>query len=84
MTGASIVERHLAGQGIDDAVLSHPLTGSSSATAEAADVSGNCIAKTVALRDSDVGPMCAAPGSWLATTALSRGRAPSRGARSRR
>jgi Ala-tRNA(Pro) deacylase len=53
MTIASTVQRYLAGQGIDYAILSHPITGSSSETAEAAHVSANAIAKTVVLRDGD-------------------------------
>jgi Ala-tRNA(Pro) deacylase len=55
MTIASTVRRYLAGQGIDYAILSHPITGSSSETAQSAHISGNCIAKTVVLRDGDVG-----------------------------
>jgi Ala-tRNA(Pro) deacylase len=55
MTIASTVQRYLAGQGIDYAILRHPITGSSSETAEAAHVSANVIAKTVVLRDGDAG-----------------------------
>jgi Ala-tRNA(Pro) deacylase len=55
MTVASTVQRYLVGQGIGYAILSHPVTGSSSETAQSARISGNCIAKTVVLRDGDDG-----------------------------
>lgn len=55
MTIASTLQRHLEGNGIGYEVLNHPLTGSSSQTAQSAHISGNCIAKTVVLRDGDVG-----------------------------
>jgi Ala-tRNA(Pro) deacylase len=55
MTIAPTVQRYLVGQGIDYAVLSHPITGSSAETAQSAHISGDCIAKTVVLRDGDVG-----------------------------
>ena len=55
MTIASTVQRYLLGQGIEYAILSHPITGSSSETAQSARISGNCIAKTVVLRDGDAG-----------------------------
>ena len=51
MTIASTLQRHLAGLGVDYEVLNHPLTGSSSETAQSAHISGNRIAKTVVLRD---------------------------------
>jgi Ala-tRNA(Pro) deacylase len=55
MTIASTVQRYLAGQGVDYAVLSHPITGSSSETAQSAHISADCIAKTVVLRDGAAG-----------------------------
>jgi Ala-tRNA(Pro) deacylase len=55
MTIASTVQRYLVGQGIGYALLSHPITGSSSETAQSAHISGDCIAKTVVLRDGDAG-----------------------------
>ncbi len=55
MTIASTVQRYLVGQGIQYAILSHPITASSSATAQSAHISGDSIAKTVVLRDGDVG-----------------------------
>ena len=51
MTIASTLQRHLQGQGVAYEVLDHPLTGSSSETAQLAHISGNRIAKTVVLRD---------------------------------
>jgi Ala-tRNA(Pro) deacylase len=53
MTIAATLQRHLEGQGIGYEVRSHPLTGSSSETAQSAHISGNRIAKTVVLRDGD-------------------------------
>lgn len=53
MTIASTLQRHLEGQGVDYAVLSHPPSGSASETAQSAHVSGNRVAKTVVLRDGD-------------------------------
>jgi Ala-tRNA(Pro) deacylase len=55
MSIASTVQRYLVGQGIGYALLSHPITGSSSETAQSAHISGNCIAKTVVLRDGAAG-----------------------------
>ena len=55
MTIASTVQRYLVGEGIGYALLSHPITGSSSETAQSARISGNCIAKTVVLRDGAAG-----------------------------
>ena len=55
MTIASTVQRYLAGQGIEYAILSHPITGSSSETAQSAHISATCIAKTVVLRDGVAG-----------------------------
>jgi Ala-tRNA(Pro) deacylase len=55
MTIASTVQRYLVGQGIEYAILSHPITGSSSETAQSAHISGNRIVKTVVLRDGDDG-----------------------------
>jgi Ala-tRNA(Pro) deacylase len=55
MAIASTVQRYLVSQGIGYALLSHPITGSSSETAESAHISGNRIAKTVVLRDGDAG-----------------------------
>jgi Ala-tRNA(Pro) deacylase len=51
MTIASTLQRHLAGLGVAYEVRSHPLTGSSSETAQSAHISGNRVAKTVVLRD---------------------------------
>ena len=53
MTIAATLRRHLEKHGVGFEVLSHPLTGSSSETAQSAHVSGNRIAKTVVLRDGD-------------------------------
>lgn len=53
MTIASTLQRHLARQNVAYEVLAHPVTGSSSETAQSAHVSGNRIAKTVVLRDGD-------------------------------
>jgi Ala-tRNA(Pro) deacylase len=55
MTIASTVQRYLVGQGIEYAIFSHPITGSSSETAQSAHISGDCVAKTVVLRDGDIG-----------------------------
>jgi Ala-tRNA(Pro) deacylase len=53
MTIASTLQRHLEGQRVDYEVRSHPLTSSSSETAQSAHVSGNRVAKPVVLRDGD-------------------------------
>jgi Ala-tRNA(Pro) deacylase len=53
MAIASTLQRHLEGQGIDYEMLKHPLTASSSETAQSAHISGNRVAKTVVLRDGD-------------------------------
>jgi Ala-tRNA(Pro) deacylase len=53
MTIASTLLRHLARQNVAYEVLAHPVTGSSSETAQSAHISGNRIAKTVVLRDGD-------------------------------
>ena len=52
MTIASTLQRHLEGLGVDYEVLNHPLTGSSSETAQSAHISGNRVAKTVVLREA--------------------------------
>jgi Ala-tRNA(Pro) deacylase len=53
MTIAATLQRHLESHGVGFEVLSHPLTGSSSETAQSAHISGDRIAKTVVLRDGD-------------------------------
>jgi Ala-tRNA(Pro) deacylase len=53
MTIAPTLQRHLEGHGVDYEVRSHPLSWSSSETAQSAHISGNRIAKTVVLRDGD-------------------------------
>ncbi len=53
MTISATVQRYLQGRGVPYEVLTHPLTGSSSETAQSAHVSGDRIAKTVVLRDGD-------------------------------
>lgn len=55
MTMASTLQRHLEGQGVAFEVITHPVTGSTSETAQASHVSGDRIAKTVVLRDGDQG-----------------------------
>jgi Ala-tRNA(Pro) deacylase len=55
MTIASTVQRYLESRGIAYAIRNHPVTGSSSETAQSAHISGNRIAKTVVLRDGAVG-----------------------------
>jgi Ala-tRNA(Pro) deacylase len=59
MTIASTLQRHLAGLGVAYEVRSHPLTGSSSETAQSAHISGNRVAKTVVLRDGGGGYLLA-------------------------
>ena len=51
MTIASTLQRHLERHGVGYEVLQHPLTASSSETAQSAHISGNRIAKTVVMRD---------------------------------
>ena len=53
MTISATVQRYLQGRGVPYEVLTHPLTGSSSETAQSTHVSGDRIAKTVVLRDGD-------------------------------
>jgi Ala-tRNA(Pro) deacylase len=53
MTISATVQRYLQGRGVPYEVLTHPLTGSSTETAQSAHVSGNRIAKTVVLRVGD-------------------------------
>jgi Ala-tRNA(Pro) deacylase len=55
MTISATLERYLEGRRLRYELVSHPLTGSSSETAQATHVSGNRIAKTVVLRDGDGG-----------------------------
>jgi Ala-tRNA(Pro) deacylase len=55
MTIAVTVQRYLEGRGAAYQIVSHPVTGSSSETAQSAHVSGDRIAKTVVLRDGAVG-----------------------------
>jgi Ala-tRNA(Pro) deacylase len=59
MTIASTLQRHLGGRGIAYEVLYHPLTASSSETAQSAHISGNRVAKTVVLRDGRGGYLLA-------------------------
>jgi Ala-tRNA(Pro) deacylase len=59
MTIASTLQRHLAGLGVEYEVLNHPLTASSSETAQSAHISGNRVAKTVVLRDGGGGYLLA-------------------------
>ena len=54
MTIASTLQRYLESHGVGYEVLTHPLTGSSSETAQSAHISGKRMAKTVVLRDGDV------------------------------
>ena len=51
MTMASTLRRHL--EGVEYQVVNHPMTASSSETAQSAHVSGNRIAKSVVLRDGE-------------------------------
>ena len=53
MTISATVQRYLQDRGVRYEVLTHPLTASSSETAQSAHVSGDRIAKTVVLRDGD-------------------------------
>jgi Ala-tRNA(Pro) deacylase len=53
MTISATVQRYLQGRGVSYEVLTHPLTGSSSETAQWTHVSGDRIAKTVVLRDGN-------------------------------
>jgi Ala-tRNA(Pro) deacylase len=55
MTISATVQRYLQGRGVPYEVLTHPLTGSSSETAQSAHISGERIAKTVVLRVGDTG-----------------------------
>lgn len=55
MTIASTLKRHLEGGGVVYELLNHPMTGSSSETAQSVHISGDRIAKTVVLRDGAVG-----------------------------
>jgi Ala-tRNA(Pro) deacylase len=53
MTISATVQRYLQDRGVPYEVLTHPLTGSSTETAQSAHVSGDRIAKTVVLRIGD-------------------------------
>ncbi|HLT03176.1 MAG TPA: YbaK/EbsC family protein [Geminicoccaceae bacterium] len=53
MTMASTLRRHLESRGVEYQVVNHPMTASSSETAQSAHVSGNRIAKSVVLRDGE-------------------------------
>ena len=55
MTIASTLQRYLEGHGVGHEVLNHPVTGSSSETAQSAHISGHRIAKTVVLREGEKG-----------------------------
>jgi Ala-tRNA(Pro) deacylase len=55
MTIAATVQRYLEGRGAGYQIVSHPVTGSSSETAQSAHISGERIVKTVVLRDGAVG-----------------------------
>jgi Ala-tRNA(Pro) deacylase len=55
MTISAQLERHLQARKVKFDLVSHPATGSSSETAQAAHVSGNQIAKTVLLREGESG-----------------------------
>jgi Ala-tRNA(Pro) deacylase len=55
MTISATLERHLRDRNVVFDLVAHPITGSSSETAQAAHVSGNHIAKTVLLREGDQG-----------------------------
>lgn len=55
MTISARLERHLQDRNVEFDLVSHPLTGSSSETAQVAHISGNRIAKTVVLREGDAG-----------------------------
>jgi Ala-tRNA(Pro) deacylase len=55
MTISATLKRYLESRGASYELVFHPITGSSSETAEAAHISGNRIAKTVVLRDGDRG-----------------------------
>jgi Ala-tRNA(Pro) deacylase len=55
MTISATLERHLRDRNVAFDLVAHPVTGSSSETAQAAHVSGNQIAKTVLLREGDQG-----------------------------
>jgi Ala-tRNA(Pro) deacylase len=53
MTISATVQRYLQDRSVSYEVLTHPLTGCSSETAQLAHVSGDRIAKTVVLRDGN-------------------------------
>ena len=53
MTMSATMQRYLQDRGVPYEVLTHPLTGSSTETAQSAHVSGDRIAKTVVLRVGD-------------------------------
>lgn len=55
MTISATLERHLRDRNVAFDLVAHPVTGSSSETAQVAHVSGNQIAKTVLLREGDQG-----------------------------
>ena len=53
MTISATVQRYLKDRGVPHEVFTHPVTGSSTETAQSAHVSGDRIAKTVVLRVGD-------------------------------
>jgi Ala-tRNA(Pro) deacylase len=53
MTISATMQRYLQDRGVPHEVLTHPVTGSSTETAQSAHVSGDRIAKTVVLRVGD-------------------------------
>ena len=55
MTLSATLQRHLRDRRVAFEVVSHPVTGSSSETAQASHISGNRIAKAVVLREGDAG-----------------------------
>lgn len=55
MTISARLERHLQDRNVGFDLVPHPITGSSSETAQASHVSGNRIAKTVVLREGAEG-----------------------------
>lgn len=74
MTIAATVERYLAEKGVEYKSISHPVTGSSHETAEAAHVDEGHIAKAVILRDDQRAVMAIVPGNaWVSLSSVGKG-----------
>ena len=72
MTISATLKQYLAQKQIDYRLLSHPHTGSSHETAQAAHVAEDHIAKAVIVRDEEAYFLVVLPaGSWLRIEAVS-------------